>query len=219
MPETNDIPPGEQEEKSSKSRPEEDLAPSKRVTDANDKRPGARFFMDYMREQNSDDREYLEEFATNIPVPDGWNVELHYDDLHPAVWMRRDKYVILVYMIAGAMSVMLGELRQPVKVAKPHWSTMMPGMADDRVDAGAKKEDEKADYTMVFPLAKTLQVNITKDGEKVSKFEKEDASAVAKVLEELIGDCVGWLDMVILKGHKLAGESKDAQKDDKVSTE
>lgn len=121
-------------------------------------------FLQYMRQENTQDRELLEEFMDQFDTPKDWEREEHLKDLRPSVWFRKNDYVIEVYATLGCIAAIFGN---------------MPPVADGK--------REKQDYTMmniIFPPVKIPHLTEDEDtGEEVEDYE-EAKSTLGSFIEE-----------------------------------
>jgi hypothetical protein len=108
-------------------------------------------FMQYMRQENAEDRELVKEFGDVLDNPSDWEREDHFDDLRPSIWFRKDQYVVEVYAVLGKLAAVFG---------------LMPPL----------NEGDKQDYTMmkiVFPPVKIPHLVEDEDtGEETEDFEE-----------------------------------------------
>ncbi len=154
-------------------------------------------FRQYMRSQNTDDEELMRKFAPSIPVPDGWDIEDHFEDLRPGIWMKNDKYVIMVYGSMGMVAVCFGEMRSPE--------------AQPEETYGVSPDAKQPDFSMVFPIfpPEDIPYMDEKDGDK-----KEDFTLAQKKLEDFIMGCVEYMSVTAKSGSALdKKKSKEAKKD------
>ena len=108
-------------------------------------------FMQYMRQENAEDRELVEEFGQAIEKTSDWEREDHLDDLRPSIWFRKDQHVVEVYATLGNLAAVFGIL-PPVNEGNKQDFTMMkiifppvkiPHMVEDE-DTGEETEDFEA---------------------------------------------------------------------------
>lgn len=124
-------------------------------------------FMQYMRQENAEDRELVEEFGEAIDVPSDWEREDHLDDLRPSIWFRKDQHVVEVYATLGNLAAVFG---------------LMPPL----------NEGEEQDYTMmkvVFPPVKIPHMVEDEDtGEETEDFEE-----ATETFKTFIEECTDYI--------------------------
>ena len=123
-------------------------------------------FRQYMRSDNVEDRELMEDFLNIITDIDDWDREDHLDDLRPSVWFRQGDHVAEVYTSLGVISATFGYL--------------------------PKKDGEDQDYTMmesIFPpVILPYEVEDEDTGEKEESFD----NAFEK-LSEFLSECSDYI--------------------------
>jgi hypothetical protein len=146
-------------------------------------------FMQYMREENSADREMLKEFIDQFDTPSQWEREDHFEDLRPSVWFRSDNHVVEVYATLGCIAAVFG---------------VLPPVAEGTKD--------KQDYTMmdiVFPPVKIPHLYEDEDTGEVS----DDYEGAKDNLKDLMEECADYI-----REQKDLAEDETRKKRKKAST-
>lgn len=154
-------------------------------------------FRQYMRSQNEEDEELIRKIAPVIPIPEGWDIEDHLEDLRPGIWIKKDKHVIMVYSSMGMIAVCFGEMRSPSTMPEEgHMTT---------------QDTRQQDFSMVFPIFPPEDIPYIneKDDEK-----KEDFVLAQKKLEDFMTGCIEYISSASRDGSALEKKKSKEAKDD-----
>jgi len=105
-------------------------------------------FMQYMRQENADDRALVKEFGESIKTKSDWKREDHLNDMRPSIWFRKDQHVVEVYAVLGNLAAVFGIIPPINENDKQNYTMMkivfppvrIPHMIEDE-DTGEETED------------------------------------------------------------------------------
>ena len=149
-----------------KEKPKEKSRQSKIIRSRGDDNK-SKLFKNFIREQDKNDLELIDSFIEHIPIPEGWNVEFHLDDLHPAIWLVRSENgsginpeeenddagaeskpekIIMIYAAMNKVIMMLGEFKRIGK-GESDFTMITPLLPPDNIPFMEEEGDEDADPT------------------------------------------------------------------------